>query len=224
MKLAALDTAGSACSVALSVDGEVIERHETRPRMHAATILPMLQECLAEAGLTLKNLDGIAFGRGPGSFTGLRIAASVTQGLAFGAALPVAPVSSLAAAAEAAWRVHGWKRVVIANDARMEEVYTGAYDRDAAGLPAEVAADALLAPADLAPPSGEDWRGVGTAFAAWPELAGKLGLAETDSGLEPTARDLLGMAGAMISKGEGVPAWEALPVYLREKVAWKKGG
>jgi tRNA threonylcarbamoyladenosine biosynthesis protein TsaB len=224
MKLLAIDTAGRACSVALEADGRVIERIETRARMHAATVLPMVEACLAEAGLSLPGLDGIAFGRGPGSFTGLRIAASVTQGLAFGADLGVAPVSSLAAAAAAARREHGWERVLVANDARMQEVYAGAYDTGPDGLPEAVMADALLAPSALAAPGGGDWSGAGTAFSAWPELAGDLGLAACDPGLEPTARDLLGLAGALLQRGEGVEAWEAVPVYLREKVAWKTGG
>ncbi len=223
MKLLALDTASQACSVALAVGEEVIERIETRPRMHAATILPMVEACLAEAGLVLAGLDGIAFGRGPGSFTGLRIAASVTQGLAFGADLPVAPVSSLAAAAAAAGRVHGWAEVLVANDARMGEVYTGAYRAGEEGLVAAVAADALAAPEALALPGNGDWKGVGTAFAVWPELAGRLCLSATDPALEPTARDHLALGAELLARGGGVPAWEALPVYLREKVAWKSG-
>jgi tRNA threonylcarbamoyladenosine biosynthesis protein TsaB len=223
MKLLALDTASRACSVALAVEGEVIERIETRPRMHAATLLPMVEGCLAEAGLALAGLDGIAFGRGPGSFTGLRIAASVTQGLAFGADLPVAPVSSLAAAAAAAGRVHGWTQVLVANDARMGEIYTGAYRTAEGGLPVAAAPDALVGPEAPGLPETGDWAGVGTAFAVWPELAGRLGLGATDCELEPTARDHLALGAAVIAGGEGVPAWEALPVYLREKVAWKSG-
>jgi tRNA threonylcarbamoyladenosine biosynthesis protein TsaB len=221
MKLLALDTASQACSVALAVGDEVIERIETRPRMHAATVLPMVEACLAEAGLKLAGLDGIAFGQGPGSFTGLRIAASVTQGLAFGADLPVAPVSSLAAVAVAAGRVHGWADVLVANDARMGEVYTGAYRRGEDGLPLAVACDALLVPEALGMPGDGAWKGVGTAFAAWPELAGLLGLGATDPELEPTARDHLALGAALLARGGGVAAWDALPVYLREKVAWK---
>jgi tRNA threonylcarbamoyladenosine biosynthesis protein TsaB len=224
VNLLAIDTAGRACSVALETNGRVIERIETRARMHAATVLPMAEACLDEAGLSLAGLDGIAFGQGPGSFTGLRIAASVTQGLAFGADLPVAPVSSLAAVAAAARRAHGWERVLVANDARMDEVYAGAYDTGPDGLPEVVMADALLTPSALVVPGGGGWSGAGTAFSAWPELAGRLGLAVCDPGLEPTARDLLGLARAVLERGEGVAAWEAVPVYLREKVAWKTGG
>ena len=189
MKLAALDTAGRACSVALGVDGEVVERIETRPRMHAATVLPMLEACLAETGLVLGQLDGIVFGRGPGSFTGLRIAASVTQGLAFGADLPVAPVSSLAAAAVAARRRHGWPRVLVANDARMAEADAGAYEVTAGGRAEPVMPDALLDPAALVPPGGGAWNGAGTAFAAWPDLAARLGLEGVDTDLERVEAD-----------------------------------
>ncbi len=223
MKLAALDTAGRACSVALKVGDAVHERIEHRPRRHAATLLPMLEVLLAEAGLTLRALDGIVFGRGPGSFTGLRIAASVTQGLAFGAGLPVAPVSSLAAAATAAHRLYGWRQIVVANDARMGEIYTGTYAMDPAGLAREIRADALLSPDALAAPGDGAWYGAGTAFAVWPGLGQQLGVAGTAPDLEPVARDLLPLGAALLAAGQGVSAEEALPVYLREKVAWKSG-
>jgi tRNA threonylcarbamoyladenosine biosynthesis protein TsaB len=225
MKILALDTAASACSVALQSGKDLIERIETQPRRHAASLLPMAEECLAEAGLTLGDLDAVAFGRGPGSFTGLRIAASVAQGIAFGAGLPVAPVSNLAAAAVAAWRKHGWRQVLAAFDARMDELYAAAYRIDDAGLPELRGAEQLLAPDALARPSGAGaWFGAGSGFAAWDELAGRLGLAGCDPLLEPVARDLLGPAAAMVAAGHAVSAAEALPVYLREQVAWQGGG
>ncbi|MEJ2516257.1 MAG: tRNA (adenosine(37)-N6)-threonylcarbamoyltransferase complex dimerization subunit type 1 TsaB [Gammaproteobacteria bacterium] len=224
MRIVALDTAGRACSVALMTGDAVLERIEHRPRRHAATVLPMLESLLHEAGLAMDDLDGIVFGRGPGSFTGLRIAASVTQGLAFGADLPVAPVSSLAAAATAAHRRHGWQRVLVANDARMGEIYGGCYVLDEAGLAREMGADALLTPEALALPPDGPWHGAGTAFAAWPDLADRLGVAGADPDLEPVARDLLPLGAAILGAGKGVPAEDALPVYLREKVAWTAGG
>ena len=222
MNILALDTAANACSVALLADEDIIERIETQPRRHAAALLPMAEDCLAEAGLALKDLDALAFGRGPGSFTGLRIAASVAQGIAYGAALPVAPVSNLAAAAVAAWRKHGWQQVLAAFDARMDELYAATYVVDAAGLPELRGTEQLVAPDALAAPaSAGAWFGAGSGFAAWDALAARLGLAGCDPLVEPVARDLLGPAAAMVATGRVVSAAEALPVYLREQVAWQ---
>lgn len=224
MKLLALDTAANACSVALQAGARVIARIETAPRKHAATLLPLAEECLAEAGLALRDLDAVAFGRGPGSFTGLRIATSVAQGIAFGAGLKVAPVSNLAAAAVAARRKHGWEQVLVAFDARMGELYAAAYRLEAAGLPVEVRAEALLAPDALALPDAHGaWMGAGSGFSAWPELAAGLGLAGCDPSIEPLASDLLPLAADIVAGGRAVTAAEALPVYLRDKVAWQGG-
>jgi tRNA threonylcarbamoyladenosine biosynthesis protein TsaB len=184
----------------------------------------MVEACLAEAGVTVVDLDAIAFGRGPGSFTGLRIATGVAQGIGFAADLPVVPVSSLAAAATAAMRLHGWPRVLIANDARMGELYTAAYDRSEDGIPVAREAERLLTVDALCLPPGEGWRGAGSAFSAWPELAARLALASVDASLEPSARDLLELASAAFARGEAVAAEEALPVYLRDQVAWQGGG
>ena len=221
MKILALDTAGNAGSVALLAGTKVFERVETTPRRHAATLLPMAEACLAEAGLALSALDAVAFGRGPGSFTGLRIATSVAQGIAFGAGLPVLPVSNLAAGAAAAWRLHRWDKVLVVLDARMEELYAGAFRVGADGLPVAAGEELLVAPDALAPPGEGVWHGVGSGFAAWPELAGRLGLAEVDAEVTPLARDLLPLAVASLAAGGAVSAAEALPVYLREQVAWK---
>lgn len=225
MNLLALDTAGQGCSVALLAGGQVIERYEATPRRHAAALLPMAEQCLAEAGIGLRELDAVAFGRGPGSFTGLRIATSVAQGIAFGAGLPVAPVSNLAAGAVAALRLHGWRRVLVAYDARMDEVYAASFETGVDGLPRLLGEEALLAPATLAladaAASAADWHGAGSAFAAWPELAGRLGLEGADASIAPLARDLLGLAGAALARGAAVAAEDALPVYLREQVAWR---
>lgn len=227
MIILALDTAGQGCSVALLAGERLIERYEAEPRRHAASLLPMAEECLAEAGIALRDLDAVAFGRGPGSFTGLRIATSVAQGIAFGARLPVVPVSNLAAGAAAALRLHGWRRVLVAFDARMDEVYAGAFELAEDGLPRLLGEERLLAPGMLALPAdaqfiGHDgWHGVGSAFAAWPELAGRLGLAAVDAAIAPLARDLLGLAAAALARGEAVAAEDALPVYLREQVAWR---
>jgi tRNA threonylcarbamoyladenosine biosynthesis protein TsaB len=220
VNILALDTAGQGCSVALLTGGRLIERHEDQPRRHAASLLPMAAECLAEAGIVLRDVAAIAFGRGPGSFTGLRIATSVAQGIAYGAGLPVVPVSNLAAGAAAAFRLHGWRNTLVAFDARMGEIYAAAYRIGEDGLPAPASPEALLGPDALRLPEGE-WHGAGSAFAAWPELAAQLALASCAAGLAPRARDLLGIAVAALARGDVVAAEDALPVYLRERVAWQ---
>jgi tRNA threonylcarbamoyladenosine biosynthesis protein TsaB len=132
MRLLALDTSTEACSVALLLDGEVYLRFEMTVRGHAELVLPMVEALLGESGIALEDLDGLAFGRGPGAFTGLRIATGVMQGLAFGANLPVAPVSSLAAVAEQVPAAVG-EAILVCNDARMGEVYWGVFGREADG-------------------------------------------------------------------------------------------
>lgn len=224
MNILALDTAGQGCSVALRAGERLFERFEAEPRRHAATLLPMAEECLAEAGMTLGELDAVAFGRGPGSFTGLRIATGVAQGIAFAAELPVVPVSNLAAGAAAALRLRGWRNVVVALDARMGEIYAGTFRIGATLLPEAQDAEALLLPESLSAPAGDGWYGAGSAFAAWPDLAARLGLNETDATIAPLARDLLDLAAAALARGEAVAAADALPVYLRERVAWQGGG
>ena len=134
MKLLAIDTVTEACSAALWLDGEVQQRFEIAPRRHTQLILPMVQQLLAEAGLSLGQLDAIGVDRGPGSFTGVRIGAGVVQGLAFASDLPVVPVSSLAALAEAVWRQHRYAPVLALIDARMQEVYAAYYQQQGDSL------------------------------------------------------------------------------------------
>ena len=224
MNILALDTAGQGCSVALLAGERLIERYEAAPRRHAAALLPMAEECLAEAGRALGELDAVAFGRGPGSFTGLRIATSVAQGIAFGDGLAVVPVSNLAAGAVAAHRLHGWRRVLVAFDARMDEVYAATFQLDAHDLPVTLGEEALLAPAAVVLPAGAACCGAGSAFAAYPALAAQLGLEAVDAAIAPRARDLLTLAVDAVRRGATVAAEEALPVYLRERVAWQGGG
>lgn len=224
--LLALDTATDNCSVALWQAGQVLSRCELAPRRHGELLLPMVDAVLAEAQLGLGACDAIAFGCGPGSFTGLRIAAAVTQGLAFGADLPVLPVSDLAAMAEGAHAADDAPTAVGALlDARLEEVYAGWYVWQE-GRMQPVLADALVAPAALqapnAPPGGH-WWGVGPGWAAYPEalapLHGVVRPGRTD--LLPEARHLLPQALAQWRAGVRLPAASALPVYLRDAVAWR---
>jgi tRNA threonylcarbamoyladenosine biosynthesis protein TsaB len=221
MKLLAIETATDACSAALSIDGEIRERFEITPRGHTERILPMIDELFAEAGVTIGQMDALAFGRGPGAFTGVRIAVGVAQGIAFAADLPVVPVSTLAALAQGA----GADKVLAALDARMDEVYWGAYQRNAAGRVHLVGEECVSAPDQVPLPAGEDWQGVGVGWSAY-EAALSARCAGQVTSWEgagyPHARDvaLLGVAGH--EAGQAVSAEQALPVYLRDKVTWKK--
>ena len=221
MKLLAIETATDACSAALFIDGEIRERFEIAPRAHTELILPMVDTLMAEAGISAAQLDAMAFGRGPGAFTGVRIAVGVTQGIAFGADLPVVPVSTLAALAQGA----GADKVLAALDARMDEVYWGAYRRNAAGLMEQVGEECVSAPGDVPLASGEGWLGAGAGWSAYEDILKQrcAGQAESwDGSAFPHARDVarLGMVG--FEAGQAVTAEQALPVYLRDKVTWKK--
>jgi len=221
MKLLAIDTATEACSAAIALDGQVLERFELEPR-HGERILPMIEELLAESGLALTQLDAIAFGRGPGSFTSLRIGAGVVQGMAFGADLPVIPVSSLAALAQGV-DAHA---VLAAFDARMGQVYWGAYRRGADGLVSLLGAEVVVDPARVPLPGGSGWSGAGSGWDVYhAPLSERLGavLHGWTSGQYPRAGAVARLAAAEFSVGRGLPPEQALPVYLRDDVAKPKG-
>lgn len=226
MKLLALDTATEACSAALYLDGAVLERYELAPQRHNRLILPMIEALLAEAGMSLGQMDALAFGRGPGSFTGVRIATGVAQGLAFGADLPVAPVSTLAALAQEAFAETTAGFAFPCIDARMGEVYWGAYRRGDDGLAAAVVAESV-GPADaVALPDDALGYGVGSGFGTYGEILGaRLGasLAGVMSGRFPRASHIAVLGAATVSRGGCVAAQDAQPVYLRDKVAKKPG-
>jgi len=220
MKLLALDTATEVCTVALSLDGEVLERSEPGGQ-HAERLLPMVDALLAEAGLVLTQLDALGFGRGPGSFTGLRIGAGVVQGLAFGADLPVVPVSSLAALAQG----QDAARVLAAFDARMQQVYWGAYLRNAQGIMEVQGAEGVFAPQAIPVPAGENWHGAGPGWDAYQQaLQQHLGqcLAGWQQHCVPRARDVAVLAVSGYRSGSAIAAEMALPVYIRDDVAVKQ--
>ncbi|WP_434579932.1 tRNA (adenosine(37)-N6)-threonylcarbamoyltransferase complex dimerization subunit type 1 TsaB [Pseudomonas sp. Z5-35] len=219
--LLALDTATEACSVALLHDGKVTSHYEVIPRLHAQKLLPMIQQLLSDAGITLQAVDAIAFGRGPGAFTGVRIAIGVVQGLAFALERPVLPVSNLAVLAQRALREHGARQVAAAIDARMDEVYWGCY-QDVDGEMRLLGREAVLPPQVASLPEGAqgDWFGAGTGW-GYGERIG-LSVIAQDTSMLPHAEDLLTLARFAWERGEAIPADEAQPVYLRDKVATPK--
>jgi len=221
MKLLAIDTSADACSAALYLDGAIDQRLELTPRRHGELILEMMQTLLAVAGLGPRSLDAIAFGRGPGSFTGVRIAVAVAQGAAFGAGLPTVPVSTLAALAQGEYRRHGRWRVLAALDARMGEVYWGAYERAGEGALVSRIPEQVAGPDQVQVPPGDDWCGVGSGWAAYGEtLRQRVGAGLSAIAPEGIceARDIAAIAVAEARAGHLVPPELARPVYLRDRV------
>jgi len=217
MKLLALDTSTEFLSLALWQDGETAVRETMAGQRHSELVLPLLGEMLAEAGLKLTDMDGIAFGEGPGSFTGLRIGCGVAQGLAFGAGLPVIGVCTLEALAEQA----GDNKIIACLDARMNEVYHAAYHRSDAGWEA-IAAPGLYPPTQVPVLEGGGWCGIGS---GWDNFGALLDKAYADQvtrkipGAFPLARHMAELAAVRFARGEGKPAHEAAPLYIRNKVA-----
>lgn len=220
--LLALDTATEACSVALLHDGKVISHYEVIPRLHAQRLLPMIKDLLAEAAVPLSALDAIAFGRGPGAFTGVRIAVGVVQGLAFALDRPVLPISNLAVLAQRSLREHGAMQVAAAIDARMDEVYWGCYRAESGEMHLQ-GVEAVLAPEQVALPADASgaWFGAGTGWGTFAERM-PITLSGQDAEMLPHAEDLLSLARFAWARGEAVGADEAQPVYLRDKVATPK--
>ena len=224
MKLLAVETATHACSAALFIDGHIEQRFTIAPQQHTKLILPMIDELMALAQLKPQQLDGLAFGCGPGSFTGLRIATGIIQGIAFGADLPVVPVSTLAALAQAHFNQHDPTLAFTAMDARMGEIFWGVYEKDATGYARLLGKEAVLpAPAIVFP--ARLGVGIGSAWAIYQAiLTEKLGsLLQTvraDALPEAAMIAQLGVIG--LQNKQGVSAEQANPVYLRNKVAKKE--
>jgi tRNA threonylcarbamoyladenosine biosynthesis protein TsaB len=221
MNLLAIDTSTDCCSVAASRGGSLYSRSEPSAQRQAERILGMVEEILADAKLELDQIEGIAYGEGPGSFTGLRIAAGVTQGLAFARGIGVVGVGSLLALAEDAAERGG--KVIACIDAHMGEVYYAAYRKAGSGWE-EVSAPGLYKPEAVPVPSGSDWMGCGDGFAAHRDrLASRLGsrVSQTRPDAAPSARAVLKLAMPRFAAGEAKDAEAAVPVYLRDKVAKK---
>jgi tRNA threonylcarbamoyladenosine biosynthesis protein TsaB len=209
MRLAAIETSTPWCSVALWSDGELAALERYAGQRHSELVLPMLEKLVGK----FDRLDAVAFGAGPGSFTGLRIACALAQGLALPRALPVLGVSTLEALAEES----GARRVVACIDARMREVYYAALEKQDARW-REVIPAQCIAPQDAPRPAGDGWVGCGSGFAAY----GDLGFARTLAQVHPTAAAVAALAAPRFAAGEGVDAGLAAPVYLRDKVALTK--
>ncbi|HZF26754.1 MAG TPA: tRNA (adenosine(37)-N6)-threonylcarbamoyltransferase complex dimerization subunit type 1 TsaB [Steroidobacteraceae bacterium] len=221
MKLLALDTATEACSVALLVGETVLTRYEEPGRGHAELILPMVDAVLLEGGLKLRDLDCLAVGRGPGAFTGVRIAISIAQGLAFGAELKVVPVSDLAALAQRG--VSDARTILACSDARMGEVYWAEFGVGKDGLVTAASPESLSRPEEVRVSVSGPWVAVGRGWAAYPQLAPRLNEGRDTSvtihdSLLPRAQEIARLAVRGWHQGAGVPPEQALPVYLRDRV------
>ncbi len=228
MKLLALETSSDACSVALQCDKQLLIDHQLAPQQHARLLLPMVDQLLAKAGIKPADLDGVALGCGPGSFTGVRIAAAAAQGIALGADIGVVRVSSLAALAQSVVREHKATQVLAVLDARMGEVYCGAYVvSDNADAPlSNISEDRVCAPNDVALPDNtglSEWVLAGSGADAYPDDMHKLGQVNEKpkhvANCWPNAQDVLSLAMPDALAGRFVSAADAVPVYLRDRVA-----
>ncbi|QAX81833.1 tRNA (adenosine(37)-N6)-threonylcarbamoyltransferase complex dimerization subunit type 1 TsaB [Candidatus Pseudomonas adelgestsugas] len=219
--LLAIDTATEACSVALLQNGKVTSHYEVVPRLHSQKLLPMIKKLLEETGTKLSTVDAIAFGRGPGAFTGVRLTIGVVQGLAFALKCPVLPVSNLAVLAQRALREYGATQVAAAIDARMDEVYWGCY-REMAGEMCLVGAEVVQSPEFLvlSDNTTSDWFGAGTGWSYSKRILVKI--CGHDDAMLPHAIDLLTLARFAFKRGEEIPADQAAPTYLRNKVTQAK--
>src|SRR5437763_3347893 len=220
MHILALDASTEVCAVALGDGVQWSERVEHAGQRHSERLLPMIRALLDDSGLDLAALGGIAYGAGPGSFTGLRIACGVAQGLALGADLPLVGVATLEAMAETARQRGCLTRVIAALDARMQEIYVAAYEHDGFHWRA-VLDPAVVMPSEAPLPPGGGWTGVGNGFAAYPALGERFSdaLIGCDEAILPTAIAIGNLALPRFAAGEGVPAREATPLYVRHRVA-----
>lgn len=220
MNLLGLETSGEYCSVALrTAAGALVCRHMEAPARHTEYLLPACAALCAEAGIALSALDGLAFGSGPGAFTGVRVAASAVQGLALALDLPVVDVSSLAALARGGWRATGMQHQVPVLDARRGEIYWAAYELSSAGDAATpLVPDRLSAPSALALPAGFDWAGIGRGLSLVGDTPRMSRPALPVEASMPSAADVVALALPQFAAGAGRKPECALPRYLREPV------
>lgn len=226
LRILAIDTATESCSVAVWNEGVVASRFEISPREHTQKILPMVKSALEEANLTLQSLDALAFGRGPGSFTGVRIGVGVAQGIALGAELPMMGISSLATMAEGVFRTTGIKQVLVAIDARMGEIYCAQYQRNDKGIWLGEETEAVMKPehfVEVLQSTTGTWAMAGTGWQAYPDLKETLPFTAIETEITlPAAQDMLPLAVTAWHEGKATKVEEAEPVYLRNEVTWKK--
>jgi tRNA threonylcarbamoyladenosine biosynthesis protein TsaB len=224
VKLLAFDTSTSACSVAIfdsakDCEQQITSHIEIMPMQQGKLILPMIDAALAKAEIALNELDAICYGQGPGSYTGLRISASVAQGLGFALNCPLIAVSSLAAAAQAAYQRHGWGKILVAQDARAQEIYWAAFSLNAEKRMCSIGTEQVTSPAALATPfSGQEWHGVGDAWQVYGEILNKsVLLAAEKIETKPLllAEAIVMLAKEKYSQQQWVSARDAVPVYLR---------
>jgi tRNA threonylcarbamoyladenosine biosynthesis protein TsaB len=225
----AIDASTEACSVALTFNNQTFSEFELAPQSHSLLLLPMIDRLLKKADIKLAQLDGLIFGQGPGSFTGVRIGVGVAQGLAFAADLKVVGVSTLQVMAQRAYTMHQQVEVIATIDARMSEVYAGYYKLNEQGIMETVLNDTVLAPAKLVEYlsgnliKNQQVYGVGTGWDAYKNELESLKInAGTPEVLFPNAEELLDIGQYYFSKGMAVSAEDAQPVYVRDTVSWKK--
>ena len=226
MNLLALDTSSDACSVALQIGDEIFEQHVVQAKEHTNILIPMIQSLHLDAGVGLQELDAIVLGNGPGSFIGMRIAASVAQGLAFGAGLKIVPVSSMAAVAAEVMHAYAASNVIVAQDARMNEVYLGAYRRDGDSLPAAISEE-LLQPIEQIDGLGDmamsDLDAAGGGWQKYPTLLelNRAAIAKVFDVFYPKAVHLLALGARGCRDGAAIEPENLVPAYIRTKVAEK---
>lgn len=222
MKILALETSTEFCSVALNVEGQIFYKETIAERRHSEILLPMVQELLSEAGLTLKHINVIAFGAGPGSFTGLRIACGVAQGLAYALEVPVIGVSTLEAIAQQGEK----QKIIVALDARMNEIYHAAYLKQSNNQWKVISEPKLCSPSEAPPLEGDDWNGYGSGFELYPEkllerYQKQLHTIYPDT--HPRAKEIAQLAVFKLASGNSITnPINAAPFYLRNKVALKE--
>jgi tRNA threonylcarbamoyladenosine biosynthesis protein TsaB len=225
MNILALDTCTESCSAALLYQGELFDRVEITQRGHSELILGMMDELFEQAGANIAEVEVLAFGRGPGSFTGVRVGVGVAQGIAFARDIPVIPISSLAATAQAAVDLFDVDSIAVAMDARMGEIYCASY-HVVNGLVHLLDDEKVCPPEAFKPVSEQSWLGIGT---GWAEYQSTLKenfvdhLKEVSTQHFPQASNIIKLAQVEIEAGRLLPAEQALPVYLRNNVAKKKG-